>query len=150
MLREVAPPAGAAPSREFEPRPHPSTDSKSALSGPFLPNSKDRAIARELGDLIAADSTERIEDRVDEMLTRAEAKTTTAFGHAPEDDGQGCMSVQVRRCRPPAGCPDERAHRALQRRTYAGRGAAADSTPSPCARRRAITCSGCSRIWHAL
>jgi hypothetical protein len=117
MLREVAPPAGAAPSREFEPRPHPSTDSKSALSGPFLPNSKDRAIARELGDLIAADSTERIEDRVDEMLTRAEAKTTTAFGHAPEDDGQGCMSVQV--CTPSLPSPCR-----LPRRTRAPRVAA--------------------------
>jgi hypothetical protein len=39
---------------------------------------------------------ERVEDRVDQMLFRAESKTIKAFGHVPEDDGQGSMSAQVR------------------------------------------------------
>lgn len=95
VLREVAPPKLRRGS---------SASSLSAPSGPFLPNSTDRAIAREIGDLIADDSMERVEDRVDEMFLRAEAKAVTAFGHVPEDDGQGSMSAQVL-FPAPARCP---------------------------------------------
>ena len=83
VLREVPPPAGAH-HRETSPRTTSSTASHPAPSGPFLPNSTDRAIAREIGDLISEDSMERVAALSPEMGadTRTHTQTHATHTHA--------------------------------------------------------------------